>query len=183
VGPAQQGGGALHVARRHQRPDAGGRHRLGSHGVPGQAHADHLEAVAQAELGQQGHVPLAPVPEVEVLPHHHQPGVERVDQELLHEILGRLVGPLVVEGHHHRPLDAAVGQQLEFLLEVGQELGGRVGPHHAGRVAVEGHHHRREAALRRPGREVAQQGPVPQVDAVVGADGDGCSWPGHRGRG
>ena len=50
-----------------------------------------------AEPGQEGHVPLAPVAEVEVLPHHHQTGLELVHQYFLDEVLGRLVGPGPVE--------------------------------------------------------------------------------------
>ena len=44
----------------------------------------------------------------------------------------------------------AVGQQLELLVEVGEERGGRLGPDHRGRVAVEGDHHGLPARARRP---------------------------------
>ena len=136
--------------------------RVDDTGAPvlaGQAHPHHLETVLPAQLPEQGHVALATVAEVEVLPHHHQLGVEGLDQHLADEVLGRLVGPGPVEGHHHGPVDAAVGQQLELLVQVGQERGRRFGPHHAGRVAVEGDHDRARARPPRPGPRGRPAGP------------------------
>ena len=92
-------------------------------------------------------------------------------------------GPLVVEGHHQRAVDAAVGQELELLLEARQLLGRRLGPHDGGGVTVERHHHGREPRGRGPVAQVAQQGAVAEVDPVVGADGDGSSWSGRSGVG
>jgi hypothetical protein len=120
------------------------------------------------------------VAEVEVLAHHDQAGAQRADQHLLDEVLGSLVGPLAVEGDHQGAVDAAVGQQLQLLLEVGELRGRRGGAHHAGRMAVEGDHHGREPPGRRQRRQLVQQGPVPEVHAVVGPDGH--SGSGHRGR-
>ena len=54
------------------------------------------------------------------------------------------------KGTHERAVDAAVGQQLELLLEARQLLGGRLGAHDGGRVAVERHHHGGEAGRLRP---------------------------------
>ena len=69
------------------------------------------------EAPQQLDVALAPVPEVEVLAHHHETGPELVDQDLLDELLRRLVGPGLVEGHDQGAVDPALGQELELLLE------------------------------------------------------------------
>ena len=157
VGPAQELGRPRHVPLRDEAADPGGGHGFGP--VVGQPHADDLEAVLGAEAAQQLDVALAPVPEVEVLAHHHEAGPELVDQDLLDELLGRLVGPDLVEGHHQGAPDPALGQKLELLLERGQLLGGRVGPHHRRRVAVEGHHDGRETLGRGPVRQVAQAGP------------------------
>ena len=153
----------------------------GSRAVAGERHPDDLEAVLGPEPAQELDVAPAAVPEVEVLPHHDQARLQLLDQHLLHEVLGRLVRPRLVEGHHHRPVDAALGQQLELLLQAGQLLGRRLRPHHVGGVAVEGDHDGGEPGLGGPLPQVAQQGPVPEMDAVVGPDGD--RGAGHRLRG
>ena len=57
-----------------------------------------------------------------------------------HEVLGRLVGPLGVEGDHHRAVHAGRLQQLQLLVEVAEQAGGGLGTDHRGRMAVEGDH-------------------------------------------
>ena len=137
-----------------------------------------------AEAAEELDVAPAAVPEVEVLAHDDQAGRQLVDEHLLDEVLGRLLGPGQVEGDDHGAVDAAVGQQLELLLETGQLLGRRLGAHHGGGVAVEGDDHGGEAGGGGPGRQVAQQGAVPEVDPVVGPDRDSGSLTGrHRDRG
>ena len=158
-------------------------HGVAGAGLRGQRHAVHLEPGHRAHLGQEGHVALAAVAEVEVLPHHHQPGVEALDQLPGDELLGRLVGPLLVEADDHRPVDTGRRQQLELLVEVAEQQRGRLGTHHRGRVAVEGDDHGGQAVVLGPGPQLGQQGPVPEVDAVVGADGDGRAAGGRRQRG
>jgi hypothetical protein len=56
--------------------------------------------------------------EVEILPHHHQPGTEGIDQDLRDELLGGFVGPLPVEGDDHGAVDPGRLEQLELLVEV-----------------------------------------------------------------
>jgi hypothetical protein len=119
------------------------------------------------------------VAEVEVLTDHDQAGLQRVHQDRLDEVLGGLVGPLPVEGDHDGAIDAAVSQELQLLLLVGQLLGRRLWPHHVGRMAVEGDHDGGEPLGRGEGRQLAQKSSMPQVHAVVRADRD--SGSGHRG--
>jgi hypothetical protein len=121
------------------------------------------------------------MPEVEVLAHHHQACPQPVDQLLLYEVLGRLLGPGQVEGDDHGPVDAAGRQELELLLQVGELERGGLGPHHTGRVSIEGDHHGGEPTRLGARRKITQQGPMAQVHAVVGADRHGSS--GHRARG
>ena len=80
-GRPEQRGGLLHPAVGHQAADPGRGDGLG----PGRrrprpsARRDTPSTsnpAVGAHLPQQGHVPLAPVAEVEVLAHHHQPGAE-----------------------------------------------------------------------------------------------------------
>ena len=83
-------------------------------------------------------------------------------EDLEHEVLGRLVGPDLVEGHHHRAADPGRRQELELLVEVGEQQGGRLGAHHGRRVPVEGHHHGGEPPARRrrcAARPAARGGP------------------------
>ncbi len=178
VGPPEEAGRPLHVALGQEGPDAGRGHGVAP--VAREAHAYDLEAVLGAQAAQQLDVAAAAVPEVEVLPHHDEAGRQLVDEDLLHEVLGRLLGPGQVEGDDDRAIDAAVGQQLQLLLQAGQLLGRGLGPHHRGRVAVEGDHHGGEAGGFRPGRQVAQEGAVPEVDPVVGPDGDSGPLTGGR---
>ena len=110
MGPPQHGRRLLDLPGGHQAPDPGRRDRLGRASPGAPVSVDSVTpstakpAVAPSSA-QQGHVPLPPVAEVEVLPHHHQSGAQAVDQDRGHEVLGRLVGPLRGEGHHHRPVD------------------------------------------------------------------------------
>ena len=65
------------------------------------------------------------------------------------------------------------GQQLEPLLEIGEQLRRRLGPDDRGRVAVEGERRRsgrRRSAAMRP--HLGDHRLVAEVDAVVGADRD-----------
>ncbi len=64
------------------------------------------------------------------------------------------------------------GQDLQLLVEVGEQLGGRLRADDGGGVAVEGEHDRGQAAVRRQPAQVADDELVAPVDAVVGADGD-----------
>ena len=130
---------------------------------------------------KQGHVPLAAVAEVEVLPHHHQPGPEGVDQHLLDEVLGRLVGPSPVEGRSPACDRRRKSARSSSFCSRSVSCRGA----DSGRTTLAGWRSKVTTTVESPAlggtlRQVAQQGPMPQVHAVVGADGDGCS--GHRAR-
>ena len=162
VGPAQQRGGPLDVALGHQgrgsgwttparRPVAGQ-----ADARPPRSRTRRPSSVSRATL------PRRPWPKWKSSPTTTSRAAELVDQHLVDEVLGRLVGPLLVEGDHHGAVDAAVGQQLELLVEVGQQLGCRLGAHHGGRVAVEGDHHGGQPGglgPRRAGRAAGPGGP------------------------
>ena len=154
-GGGQQVGRLLHLALGDQAADPGGGDGLGRdpsrRGRPGARCPSTSKPAADAHLAEQGHVPLAAVAEVEVLPHHHQPGPEAVDEYRAHELLGRLVGPLLVEGDDDGPVHPGRGQQFELLVEVAEQGGRRLGPDHRGRMAVEGHHHRGQPVGAGPG--------------------------------
>ena len=129
VGPAEQA-----AAPRTSPSASSPRMRVEETASPGrvrlESQAHDLESVACAHLGQQRHVAFAAVAEMEVLPHHHQPGAEGLDQDLDDEVLGRLVGPGLVEGHDDGAVEPGGGEELELLLEVGEEQAGptRGGP-------------------------------------------------------
>ena len=176
--PSKEAGRALHVPVSEQRADARRGHRVSS--VTGQGHAHHLEAVLRAQPAEQIDIAAPGVTEVEVLPDHDQSREQFVDEHLLDEVLSRLLGADFVEGHHEGPVDAALGQQLELLLQPGELLEGGLGTHHRGRVPVEGDHHGGEAGCRRPRREITEQRTVAEVHPVVRTDRDGGSCSGHR---
>ena len=124
-----------------------------------------------AHLAEQGHVPLAAVAEVEVLPHHHQPGPEAVDEDRVARSPRPSRWPAPCRRARPRSGPPRPRQQLELLVEVAEQGGRRLGPDHGGRMAVEGHHHRGQPVGPGPRPELAEQGPVAEVDAVIGADG------------
>jgi len=69
-------------------------------------------------------------------------------------------------------LDTRLGQQLDPVVQVGEQARRRLRPHHGGRVAIEDGHHRPGARRPRQGAGLAQHRLVPEVDAVERADGD-----------
>ena len=150
--------------------------------------ADQVEAVdGEPVVGpharEQAHVALALVAEVEVLPDDDEPGGQAVDEDLADEVLGGSLRPGLVEVDHQRVVDAGGLQQLELLLEVGEQEGRRLGPDDHGRVPVEGHDGAVAArARRRPPPHLGDDGLVPEVHAVVGTDGDHAP-AGGRGHG
>ncbi len=142
-----------------------------------------LEAVLVSHPPKQLHVALAPVAEVEVLADHDQARPEARDEHLGHELLGRLVRPLLVEGDHDGPVDPDLLEQFELLFEVTEKLRCRLGTHHHRRMAVEGDHHGRQAVRGRPGLELGEESAMTEVNPVVSADGDRrtpCRWDAPR---
>ena len=101
------------------------------------------------------------------------------DEDARDEVLGRLCRSFLVEPDDLDLVDAGGFKELKLLVEVGEKGRCRLRPHDGGRVAIEGDDDGGEPT--RPGAcgKITQQRPMPQVHAVVGADGDGSS--GHRG--
>ena len=125
VGPPEQLGRLLDIALGQEGPDAV--EDTASCPSPVRPTPDDLEAVVAAEVAQELDVAPPAVAEVEVLADDDEAGRQLVDQHLLDEVLGRLLGPGQVERNDHGAVDAALGQQLQLLLEAGQLLGRRLG--------------------------------------------------------
>ena len=109
---------------------------------------------------------------MKIVAHHHGPGVEATDEHFGHEVLGRFGRPLGVEVQHQGEVGPRPGQQGQLLVEVGEQEGGRAGPHDAGRMEVEGDHGRQGADLVGRGAHALDQAAVAEVHAVEGPDGD-----------
>ena len=107
---------------------------------------------------------------MEVVADHHRPGVEAADQDLPDEVLGRLLGASLVETDDQHVVHAGLPQELQLLLEVGQEAGRRLRTYDRGGVLVEGHHGGGQVLLGRHPPDPLDHQPVAEVDAVVGAD-------------
>ena len=92
-GPDVAGGDeAAHPGRRDSHGFGFPRLARGGGGAE-QADAGDVEAEPGAHALEQGHVAFPPTPEVEVVAHHHGPGVEATDEHFGHEILGRFGRP------------------------------------------------------------------------------------------
>ncbi len=180
TGPAHLVGPPEHVVGRrepalHQcTPDRRRRHGAVVAGVlalePDEVVSDHVEAERAALLSEQRDVPLTPVAEVEVLPHHHQPGAQTVGQHLVDELARRLGRPPLVEVDDDGVIDPRRREQLELLVEIGQQprRGGRT--NHLGGMAVERDDGRVEVGGGGSRPEVVDDGTMAEVDAVVRAD-------------
>jgi hypothetical protein len=176
VGPAQHGVGHVELPRGQGGPDGGGRHPVV--GVGGRLAVDadqldpaHIEAEVGAHRPQQLDVALASVAEVEVVADDHGPGAEATDEHLGDELLGRLERAGLVEVHDERVVDPGGLEQLELLVEVGEQQRGRLGPNHAGRVAIEGDHRGLQVTLGRELPHLADDLAMAAVHPVVRADG------------
>ena len=112
-----------------------------------QVEALDLEAEVGAHRRQQGDVAPALVAEVEVVADDHDLRAEALDQHLSHELLGRLLGPGLVEGQHDDVVDARGLQQLDLVLVAGELPRRRLRADDLGRVAVEGDDRRLQAPL------------------------------------
>ena len=119
--------------------------------------ADEVEAGSTSKPGSRAHlaeqrdVAAAPVPEVEVLADHDDLGVEAVDEHLAR----RSPPPAPSLGASSnvrttRVVDAGRLEQLELLVEVGEQQRRRLRPHDRGRVPVEGDDRGRGRRARRP---------------------------------
>ena len=179
VRPSEDRGGALDVATGEQRAHACRRVRRGvgrhAHAVGGrdEPDSDRLEPELGAHALQQRHVAVATVPEVEVGSDDDEARVQHTCEQLFDELFGRFLAARVVERQHQTFIDRARGlEQLDLLLQRGQQARCRLGSHDLGRMTVEREHGGAEAA--RP-REVVYQAEhrlMAQVHAVERPDRD-----------
>jgi hypothetical protein len=96
-----------------------------------------LESPIRSELGG---IPGSPMAEPEVLAHGNVGGAQAVDQHVLDELVGPLLGDALVEADHNQLLHAEPADQLDLGLEPGQQFRCRLRPDHAERVGLEGQH-------------------------------------------
>ena len=72
------------------------------------------KSICRPELAQQRDVALAVAAEVEVVADDDGLRGQPVDEHLLDEVVGGLVGAGLVEGEHDRGVETGLGQQLEL---------------------------------------------------------------------
>jgi hypothetical protein len=141
--------------------------------------------VRAAELGERLDRSTAAHPEAEVGPDHHDAGVQGVDEDAPHELLGGLLAERAVEREHDGGVDPGLREPLHLLGVADEGWRARLGPEHAERMAVEGDDGRREAVTARHRLELCDHAAVPGVHAVELADRDGARAEvgRHRGEG
>src|SRR5262249_27103034 len=136
VGASEHRVRLLEARRAEQVPDP-----RGVHGAPVHPHLGddrHREAEPRAELGQETHRPFAVSAEMEVVA---DVDLERADARVDHladEVLGRGAREVEREALDHDDVDPRLLEQLEPLLQRGEELGRVLGVQHLARVRVEG---------------------------------------------
>ena len=152
VRPAEQRVGQGEVALDQGVADAGRRHSLGVAGGP-PVGVDQVERRRPRSRARRpcsrsrATLPDRLWPKWKSSPTTTTRAAEAADQHLAHEVLGRLAAAGLVEGDHEAVVDAGGGQQLELLVEVGEQAGRRLGPHHRRGMAVEGDHRGGQAPL------------------------------------
>ena len=147
-----------------------------------EAEADHLETEVGAHPLEQRDVAAAAMPEVEVGADHDEPGAEQADEHLVDEVLGRLLAASLVELEDaHDVEERRADEQLELVVERREQRGRRLRAHDLRGVTVERHAHRVEAACVGQLAHELQDLAVPEVHAVVGADGDDAALGDDRG--
>ena len=132
---------------------------------------------------KQRDVALAIATEVEVLTDDDGRRGQPVDEHPLDELARRLLRLSLVERQHDGGLDAGLGEQLEALLGIGEQLRCRFRSHDRGRVTVEREHRRVRRIVGGDLADVTDHGLMAEVDAVVGADRDHGSFAGPGGLG
>ena len=139
----------------------------------------HREVVQRAEFTEQCNVSRTLPPEVEVLAHHDGLCGQAIDQNALDEVGGTLKRLLFVETYKHRRVDTGGGEELEFLVEVGEQFRRRLGPYDARRMTIEGHHNRAAAEFRRQLLHLSDYCLMPEMHAVIRTDRDdrAFTWP------
>ena len=90
---------------------------------------------------------------------------------------------MVVERDDIDQIDAGGFEQFEFLLERGEPARRRFGPHDLRRVAIEGDHGAAGAPALGEMTDLVEDRAVTEVDAVVGANGQGGAAVADEGAG
>src|SRR5262249_59429447 len=130
--------------------------------------AEPLEPELAAHLLEQPHAAVTAIAEVEVGADDHESGAETPDEHLTHEVLGRLVAARVVEVQDHRAVEEArLAEELDLLLECGEQLRSALGPHHLRRVTVEREAYGFETTRIRELAHEPQHCLVAEMDAVI----------------
>ena len=130
-----------------------------------------LEAVRRAQLAQGVDGAGRAVAEPEVRADVDLCGVQRLDEHLLDELVRSQLGELVGERQHQRRVDAALGDQLQPVVERSEGERRSAGMDDRHRVRVERHHDRGGTGLTGPGDDEVDDELVAAVDAVEVADG------------
>lgn len=129
----------------------------------------------EAELGGKGFegvdAGLGAASEAEVFALVELDDVELLAQDLLGELLGAHAGEVAVEGENEDLVDAGLGEEIEFLLAGGDELGALAGADGAGGVGVEGDDEGAKAGGACACEDVFDDPAMAAVDAIEVADG------------
>jgi hypothetical protein len=182
VRPAQQRGGARHVAVGQRRAHGGTRHAQAMHLVA--LHARDVEALRGAGRVEQRVVAGSFGAEAEVVAHQHVARAQAAHQHALDEGIGRERGQAFVEGQHHGLIDAAALQLGQLVAQrrdarrrghgLAHCRGGRglrrACREEVARMRLEGQHARGDAAMARLVGQQRQHRLVPAVNAVEAAD-------------
>ena len=124
-----------------------------------------------AQLAQGAHVTGVAVAEPGVGADHDGARVQHVDEDALHEALGRPLGQLRGERHDQRGVQAGGRHQVQPLVQAGDQLGRAVREEHLHRVRVEGDRHGRGGQRAGALHDAGQHGAVPGVHTVEVAQG------------
>ena len=176
VRPAEQLAGEQDIAG-DQRPPDGRRRDLLFVARRRAVRADEreahdLEPQFAPHLFEQGDVAAPLMTEVEVGTDDDELGVEAADEDLAHEVFCGLVRTLFVEMHDQGIVDIGLLEQLELLIEIGEQPRRGLGAHDAGGMTIEGDDRGGEPAVARQSLHGRDDLTVPAVHTVVRADGD-----------
>ena len=97
--------------------------------------------------------------------------VEPLQQQVVHEVAGGKLRQGRVEMEHGHHVHARALQEIEFLLQRGEQAGLVVGMEHLAGMLVEGDDHRLAALLPRGLNHMGDEKLMPTVYAVEEADG------------
>ena len=160
-----------HVARLDELTDFGTAHLAIEPGKADEIEPDNGEPFLPADRLEQLHIAPTVFTEMKILTDNNGCCSKAFNNDLVHKRFGRFGGPLGCERNHHHNVDAGRFEQFEFLFERSEQLGGRLWPDHAGGMAVEGDDRRLQTCGISQTTNFADDGLVPKVHPVVGADG------------